>query len=68
LVEGNSRLKNGQIMGRTRGNRIVNVKGPESLVGRFQTVRITGATANSMIGEMLSTAAQADIYAEGETA
>jgi tRNA-2-methylthio-N6-dimethylallyladenosine synthase len=65
LVEGNSRLKNGQIMGRTRSNRIVNVKGPESLIGCFQTVRITGATANSLIGEILNTA---DIYAEGETA
>jgi tRNA-2-methylthio-N6-dimethylallyladenosine synthase len=68
LVEGNSRLKNGQIMGRTRSNRIVNVKGPESLIGCFQTVRIIGATANSLIGEILNTAAQADIYAEGETA
>ena len=68
LVEGDSRLKNGQIMGRTRSNRIVNVKGPASLVGCFQTVRITGGTANSLIGEILNSAAQADIDAEGETA
>jgi tRNA-2-methylthio-N6-dimethylallyladenosine synthase len=53
LVEGSSRLKNGQIMGRTRGNRIVNTAGDEQLVGTFQFVRISGATANSLIGEIL---------------
>jgi tRNA-2-methylthio-N6-dimethylallyladenosine synthase len=68
LVEGNSRLKNGQIMGRTRGNRIVNAMGTEKLLGTFQTVRITGATANSLIAEISNTTAQTDIYAEGETA
>jgi tRNA-2-methylthio-N6-dimethylallyladenosine synthase len=68
LVEGNSRLKNGQIMGRTRGNRIVNARGPESLMGTFESVRITGATANSLVGELSTTAGQAGINAEGETA
>ena len=53
LVEGSSRLKNGQMMGRTRGNRIVNVHGPEALTGTFQQVRINGATANSLVGEIL---------------
>jgi tRNA-2-methylthio-N6-dimethylallyladenosine synthase len=53
LVDGNSRLKNGQIMGRTRGNRIVNAPGSNDLIGTFQTVRILGATANSLIGEIL---------------
>jgi tRNA-2-methylthio-N6-dimethylallyladenosine synthase len=52
LVESTSRLKNGQVMGRTRDNRIVNVKGGEDLVGTFQNVRISGATANSLIGEI----------------
>ncbi|HEY7218933.1 MAG TPA: tRNA (N6-isopentenyl adenosine(37)-C2)-methylthiotransferase MiaB [Candidatus Binatia bacterium] len=51
LVDGPSRLKNGQLMGRTRGNRIVNVIGPENLIGRLLPVRITGATANSLLGE-----------------
>jgi tRNA-2-methylthio-N6-dimethylallyladenosine synthase len=68
LIEGNSRLRNGQLMGRTRGNRIVNVRGAESLVGTLQTVRITGATATSLIGEFSNTAIQADFYTEGETA
>ena len=68
LVEGNSRLKNGQIMGRTRGNRIVNAQGAENLIGTFQKVRIRGATATSLIGEILDTATHADIRAQGETA
>ena len=55
-------------MGRTRGNRIVNAMGAEELLGTFQTARITGATANSLIGEILTGEFQADIYAEGKTA
>jgi tRNA-2-methylthio-N6-dimethylallyladenosine synthase len=54
LIDGISRLKNGQIMGRTRGNRIVNVIASENLIGQLLPVRITGATANSLIGETFS--------------
>jgi tRNA-2-methylthio-N6-dimethylallyladenosine synthase len=54
LVEGPSRLKQGQLMGRTRTNRIVNVAGPGNLAGELVSVRITGATANSLIGEVMS--------------
>jgi tRNA-2-methylthio-N6-dimethylallyladenosine synthase len=54
LVDGPSKLKNGQIMGRTRSNRIVNVVAPDTLVGQLVDVRITGATANSLLGEILS--------------
>ncbi len=54
LVDGPSKLKNGQIMGRTRSNRIVNVVAPETLVGQLIDVRITGATATSLLGEILS--------------
>jgi tRNA-2-methylthio-N6-dimethylallyladenosine synthase len=68
LVEGSSRLKNGQMMGRTRGNRIVNAQGAGTLIGTFQKVRISGATANSLIGEFLTGPTQADIHTEGETA
>jgi tRNA-2-methylthio-N6-dimethylallyladenosine synthase len=64
LVEGHSRLKNGQIMGRTRGNRIVNAQGAENLIGSFQQVRISGATANSLIGEIFNYATHADIHLE----
>lgn len=53
LVEGPSKLRRGQIMGRTRTNAIVNATGPDSLIGEFAPVRITGAAANSLTGELL---------------
>ncbi|MEK7210508.1 MAG: radical SAM protein, partial [Candidatus Binatota bacterium] len=53
LIEGPSKLRRGQVMGRTRTNRIVNVLGPESLAGEIIPVRITGASANSLGGEIL---------------
>ena len=53
LIDGPSRLKNDQLMGRSRSNRIVNLAGPIDLVGRLVPVRISGATATSLIGEVL---------------
>lgn len=54
LIDGPSKLRQGQIMGRTRSNRIVNAMGPESLTGVIAQVRITGATANSLLGELIT--------------
>ncbi|HYY25463.1 MAG TPA: tRNA (N6-isopentenyl adenosine(37)-C2)-methylthiotransferase MiaB [Candidatus Udaeobacter sp.] len=68
LVEGDAKLKNGQIMGRTRTNRIVNLVGPEALVGSLVSVRITGATANSLLGELSVIDRDSDSDAEGEMA
>jgi tRNA-2-methylthio-N6-dimethylallyladenosine synthase len=68
LVDGKSRLKNGQIMGRTRANRIVNLTGEETLVGSLLPVRITGATANSLIGEELTSEHVSGFRSEGEMA
>jgi tRNA-2-methylthio-N6-dimethylallyladenosine synthase len=68
LVEGRAKLHNGQIMGRTRSNRIVNALGSERLVGEWLTVHITGATATSLIGEPAGTVAASDIHPEGEFA
>jgi len=68
LVDGKSRLKNGQIMGRTRANRIVNLTGDETLVGSLLPVRIIGATANSLIGEELTAEHVSDFRSEGEMA
>jgi tRNA-2-methylthio-N6-dimethylallyladenosine synthase len=68
LVDGKSRLKNGQIMGRTRANRIVNLTGDETLVGSLLPVRIIGATANSLIGEELTAEHVSDLRSEGEMA
>lgn len=54
LVEGPSKLGKGQIMGRTRTNKIVNLTGPQGLVGELVQVRITAASANSLLGELLT--------------
>ncbi len=61
LVDGPSKLKNGQVMGRTRSNRIVNLAAPQSLVGQIVSVRIASATANSLLGELLSIEAAGSI-------
>jgi tRNA-2-methylthio-N6-dimethylallyladenosine synthase len=68
LIDGPSKLKNGQVMGRTRTNRIVNASGPENLAGKLASVRITGATANSLIGELLWDKPILNSQLEGERA
>jgi tRNA-2-methylthio-N6-dimethylallyladenosine synthase len=68
LVDGSSKLKNGQIMGRTRNNRIVNVTGSENVMGQLLPVRITGATANSLLGEVLWDKCSANSQLEGDLA
>ena len=68
LVDGSSKLKNGQIMGRTRNNRIVNVTGSENVVGKLLPIRITGATANSLLGEVLWDKCSANSQLEGDLA
>ena len=68
LVDGSSKLKNGQIMGRTRNNRIVNVTGSENVVGQLLPIRITGATANSLLGEVLWDKCSANSQLEGDLA
>ncbi len=52
LLEGESKLSRDQMMGRTRTNKVVNVEAPRGLVGKTLDVRITGASANSLIGEL----------------
>jgi len=52
LLEGESKLNTDQMMGRTRTNKVVNVEAPRGLVGKTLEVRITGASANSLIGEL----------------
>lgn len=68
LVDGLSKLKNGQVMGRTRTNQIVNITAPESLVGHLIPVRITSATANSLLGEVLSVKPGSNSQLEGNVA
>ena len=68
LVDGSSKLKNGQIMGRTRNNRIVNVTSSENVVGQLLPIRITGASANSLLGEVLWDKCSANSQLEGDSA
>ena len=65
FFDGPSKLKNGQLMGRTRTNRIVNVAAPECLIGQIVPVRITSATANSLLGEVLWDKSGSDSQLEG---
>ena len=55
LLEGAAKLGRGQLMGRTRTNRIVNVMGLEGFSGNPARVRITAASANSLLGEFTTT-------------
>ncbi len=52
LVERHSRKDPGQLAGRTENNRVVNFDGPEELIGRFVTLRITEALPNSLRGQL----------------
>ncbi|HTP04034.1 MAG TPA: tRNA (N6-isopentenyl adenosine(37)-C2)-methylthiotransferase MiaB [Nitrospirota bacterium] len=51
LIDGRSK-RGGKLSGRTRGNKVVNVAGPDSLIGSLVAVRITAAGANSLSGEI----------------
>ncbi|MPZ77015.1 MAG: tRNA (N6-isopentenyl adenosine(37)-C2)-methylthiotransferase MiaB [Deltaproteobacteria bacterium] len=68
LVDGHSKLKNGQVMGRTRTNRIVNLRGSETLLGQLVQARITGATVTSLIGEVGILETGSEIQPQGEMA
>lgn len=45
-----------QLVGRTRGDQIVVLKGPQKLIGRFVMVRIGAATPYTLHGEIVGTA------------
>ncbi len=51
-VGGGLVVKGEKLTGRTRGNRAVNVAGPDSLIGSLANVRITSAGANSLAGDL----------------
>ncbi len=53
LVDGIAKLGRGQMTGRTRANRIVNFPGSAELSGKLVNVRISGAGANSLTGELI---------------
>ncbi len=53
LVEGESKLGEGQLFGRSTWNRIVNFSGPAELAGSLVPVSITRAYRNSLLGELV---------------
>ncbi len=53
LVEGESKMGQGQMFGRNTWNRIVNFAGPTDLGGRLVTVRIIKSYRNSLLGELV---------------
>jgi tRNA-2-methylthio-N6-dimethylallyladenosine synthase len=55
LVEGNSKRDNGELMGRTECNRVVNFAGPARLVGQLVDVTITETRSYTLRGEVLTT-------------
>ncbi len=55
LVEGESKMGEGQLFGRSTWNRIVNFSGPAELAGSLVSVKISQAFRNSLLGELLET-------------
>lgn len=53
LVEGESKMGEGQLFGRSTWNRIVNFSGPAELAGRLVPVKITKSFRNSLLGELI---------------
>ena len=53
LVEGESKMGEGQLFGRSTWNRIVNFSGPVALAGTLVPVKITKAYRNSLLGELV---------------
>ena len=53
LVDGVSRRRASEVTGRTSGNSVVNLPGPETLVGHIVPVRLTGHGPNSLRGEQV---------------
>ena len=42
----------GQILGRTRRNKVVAFKGPEDMIASYQPVRLTDTTGATFVGEL----------------
>nr|WP_315464838.1 tRNA (N6-isopentenyl adenosine(37)-C2)-methylthiotransferase MiaB [uncultured Rhodoferax sp.] len=55
LVEGSSKRDNGELMGRTECNRVVNFAGHPRLVGQLVDVTITETRSYTLRGEVLTT-------------
>jgi tRNA-2-methylthio-N6-dimethylallyladenosine synthase len=67
LVEGVSRKRDDELMGRTENNRVVNFAAPARLVGSMVDIRITAALPHSLRGEVLTRESMA-MSADGQAA
>jgi len=54
LVTGSAARGANELAGRTDNNRVVNFRGDATLIGRYVDVRISGALAHSLRGELLT--------------
>jgi tRNA-2-methylthio-N6-dimethylallyladenosine synthase len=54
LVEGFSRNSRSDVTGRTRSNKIVNLKGDANLIGKNVTVRVLKAHRHSLRGDVVT--------------
>ncbi len=61
LVEGESKIGEGQMFGRSTWNRIVNFSGPAGLAGKLVLVKITKAFRNSLLGELVEQGEKGDL-------
>lgn len=52
LIEGHARKNGRELAGRTSNNRVVNLPGPDRLIGSLVEVRITAALAHTLRGEV----------------
>jgi tRNA-2-methylthio-N6-dimethylallyladenosine synthase len=58
LIDSRSRRRGWELAGRTSGNTVVNLPGPDEWLGRIVPVRITEAMPNSLRGEAVPLAPQ----------
>jgi len=54
VVEGVSRKRADELMGRTENNRIVNFPAPARLLGTLADIRITAAMSHTLRGEVVT--------------
>jgi 2-methylthioadenine synthetase len=52
LITGTSKRDPNMLSGRTENNRVINLIGPTTLIGKILDVLVTGVKANTLVGEL----------------
>ena len=52
LITGVSKRDSTMLSGRTENNRVINIEGPETLIGKIINVVVTEIKANTLVGEL----------------